>query len=131
MKWCCLFGTIVLMVGMLRMVKWSDRDKNKLRFFWNWKPTKMKTYYLAWSVLLVLKSSMVLYFLLGNTGKGIRPEVFHNKGFLIVKLTGKELYLNLFWNKISGWRSVTLSKRDFGADFVSVNTEKFFRTSTL
>ena len=42
------------------------------------------------------------------------PKVFHKKGTAnyFVKLTGKHLFGNFFFNEITGMRSTTLLKRD-------------------
>lgn len=44
MEWCSLYGaSMVPMVGMLRINKWFNRDKNETRLFLGWQPKEKKT----------------------------------------------------------------------------------------
>lgn len=43
MEWCSLYGaSMVPMVGMLRINKWFNRDKNETRLFLGWQPKEKK-----------------------------------------------------------------------------------------
>ena len=59
-----------------------------------------------------------------------RPEVFCKKvapGNL-TKFTGKRLYQSLFFNKVAGFRPITLLKKRLGHRCFPVNLMKFLRT---
>ena len=44
MEWCSLYGaSMVPVVGMLRINKWFNRDKNETRLFLGWQPKEKKT----------------------------------------------------------------------------------------
>ena len=53
-----------------------------------------------------------------NDCRSTRPEVFCKKGVLrnFRKFTGKHLCQSLFFNKVTGLRTATISKKDPGTD---------------
>ena len=68
-----------------------------------------------------------------------RPEVFRKKGVLrnFAKVIGKHLCQSLFFNKVTGLRSVTLFKKEtlkqvFSCEFCEVSKNTFcYRTAPV
>ena len=113
----------------------SQTESNSIRNFWNWFccnvfTIKVEVYYGFVYFMITPCNYFIIPMRKLFIFRSSRPDVFCKKGVLknLTKLTGKHRCQSVFFNKVTGLRPATLSKKRLWHRCFPVNFVKFLRT---